>query len=218
MSRLTFFFDYLSPYAYLAWPRAKALCTERNLDLRPEPVLLAGLLSHWGQLGPAEIPPKKVFTFKDAYRRAHEAGLPLEPPATHPFRPLTALRASQASVAADQQVRIIDALFGAAWASGIEMSDDRAIASALTAAGLDGERLVAAAGESSSKDALKSGTEKAVTLGVFGVPTFYVEAPHGVELFWGQDRVRDVEAFLDGRDPARSVASLQRSPSSERRR
>lgn len=194
---LHFHFDYLSPYAYLALRPVRELCERRGVELALHPVLLAALLSRWGQLGPAEIPPKRVFTFKDVARRAHDAGLLLVGPRTHPFRPLTALRASLREVAGDRQLEVVQALFDAGWGRGIDLGSDEAIRRALDEAGFDGEAMVARTREPEVKRALERETNEAAERGVFGVPTIVVRD----ELFWGQDRLDDVERFLDGRDP-----------------
>ena len=68
--RLDFYFDYLSPYAYFSWRRLQPLCLQHNLELRPHPVVFGKLLDHWGQRGPAEIPPKKASVYQYCYRYA----------------------------------------------------------------------------------------------------------------------------------------------------
>jgi len=214
---LEFHFDYLSPYAYLAWPLARRLADERGLDLVPRPTLLGALLSHWGQLGPAEIPPKRLFTFKDVLRRAADHGVPLTVPATHPFNPLTALRASLPEVAGSGQNAVITAFYDAAWGRGEEIGDPESAAAALSAAGLDGEALTAKTRDQSVKDALKASMAHAVELGVFGVPTFIVRG----ELFFGHDRVDDIRRFLDGDDPidpAHLAEMAERKASAHRKR
>ena len=194
---LHFYFDYLSPYAYLALRPVRALCERRGLALEAHPVLLAALLSKWGQLGPAEIPPKRVFTFKDIARRAHDAGVPITGPATHPFRPLTALRVSLREVAGDRQLDVIQTIYDAGWGRGIDLGSDEQLRDALNDAGFDGEALIARAREPEVKRALERETNEAVELGVFGVPSMRI----GDELFWGQDRLDDIDRFLDGNDP-----------------
>ena len=210
-------FDYLSPYAYLAWPRVRALCGRRGAELRITPVLLAGLLNHWGQLGPAEIIPKMLFVFKDCARKAVLYGVPLRSPRFHPFNPLTALRVSQREVAGEDQRRVVDALFGAGWGEGADLGSAGEIAAILDAAGLAGARLVQKAGEPAAKDALRAATERAVGNGVFGVPTMLV----GSELFWGNDQLDDVDRRLAGKDPIDGVDLAQLVPqgsSAQRRR
>ena len=182
-----------------------------------EPILFAGLLDHWGQLGPAEIAPKRVFTFRDVFRRAHDRGVPLVPPATHPFNPLMALRLAQREVAGDQQTAVIDALYRMAWGEGGELGDAAAVRAALTAAGLD-EGLVDRTKDQAVKDALKARTADAVERGLFGVPTFLLERDRKRELFWGHDRFTDVERWIAGEDPAAAIAAdLDRAPSADRR-
>ena len=98
---LDFYFDYLSPYAYLASLELLPLCKRHEIELRYKPVLFAGLLNHWGQLGPAEIPPKAIHAFKECLRYATLRDIRLRSPRHHPFRSLTALRASLETVAGE---------------------------------------------------------------------------------------------------------------------
>ena len=198
-----FYFDFISPYAYLAW------CELRRKDpgftVVPRPILFAGLLDHHGQLGPAEIEPKRRFTFQDVTRRAVDAGIAMRPPVVHPFNPLAALRVSLAMVAGEAQLEVIDALFSATWMHAAPVDSVDAVARVLEEAGFDGEALVTRTREAEVKAALRSETEAAIARGVFGVPTFAV----GADLFWGSDQLAYVKRALDGRDP---VASLMRTP------
>ncbi|MBZ0254120.1 MAG: DsbA family protein, partial [Candidatus Methylomirabilis sp.] len=121
---LSFYFDYLSPYAYLAWTRIGPLAARRGLRLEPRPVLFAGLLKHWAHRGPAEIPPKRTFIFKDALRTAALWGVPMACPRMHPFNPLPALRLSLAEVAGPDRTRVIEAIFRAGWGEGADLGDE----------------------------------------------------------------------------------------------
>ena len=108
---MRYVFDFVSPYAWVGWRPARALAERHGLELTPEPVLFAGLLDAHGNVGPAEVPAKRAYIFKDAYRKARARGLPpLVLPPAHPFNPLVALRA----VTAAPSIALIDALF-AAW-------------------------------------------------------------------------------------------------------
>jgi len=195
------FFDYLSPYAYLAWGSVRGLCARMSVELRARPVLLAGLLHHWGQLGPAEIPPKGLFAFRDCLRKALAQGVPFHAPKFHPFNPLTALRVSLPEVAGADQVRVIDALWRAGWGEGADLGSDREIVAIVDAAGLDGAGLVQRTSEPDVKDALRASTNHAIELGVFGVPTVVVQG----ELFWGTDQLPHIEKFLAGEDPLATI-------------
>jgi len=199
-----FYFDYLSPYAYLAWLCLPEVTDPRDVEIVPRPVLFAGLLNHWGQLGPAEIPPKGRHVGRDTSRFAALRGIPLRSPRYHPFRPLVALRVSLAVVSHDRQKEAITALYKAGWAEGIDLGNPGDIGEALNEAGLDGEQLVAAAEEPLAKDTLRMETEAAISRGVFGIPTMVVED----ELFWGLDQFQYLALYLDGKDPLASVETV----------
>lgn len=207
MTSIDFHFDYLSPFAYFGWLDARALCARRGWKLVPRPTLFPALLSHWGQLGPAEIPPKRAYVMRSCLRAAARRGVPFVGPAYHPFRPLTSLRVSLREASGDDQFAVIDTLFRAAWSEGADLGDDAAIAAALGDAGLDGEGLVGRARTAPVKNALRAETERAVARDVFGVPTFFA----GDELFWGVDSLGDLERFVDGEDtvPADAAARLE---------
>jgi 2-hydroxychromene-2-carboxylate isomerase len=197
-SPVRFYFDYVSPYAYLAWTQIHALAARfRGVDVAPVPVLFAALLDAGGQKGPAEIPAKRAYLFKNCVRLADGFGVPFAPPPSHPFNPLPALRASSLSMPEPQRRALIDRLFAAAWGGGGGITEPADVAAAATAVGLDGERVVEAAGSAEIKDLVRRRTADAVAEGVFGVPTMSADG----ELFWGVDALPHLERFLEGRDP-----------------
>ena len=197
MQQIRFHFDFLSPYAYLAWTQLHALADRTGASVEPAPVLLAGLLNHHGQKGPAEIPAKRIYVFKDTLRRAALLGVPIAPPPSHPFNPLLALRAVLAAPE-DNKRALVDALFAATWGHAAEKGVERpeVVRAAARAAGIDAD-LVELASTQPIKDALRASTEEAIAAGVFGVPTMRV----GGELFWGLDSLDLLELHLRGEDP-----------------
>jgi 2-hydroxychromene-2-carboxylate isomerase len=199
---LRFYFDYISSNAYLAWHRLPDLAQRFGLAIEPVPVLFAGLLEAHGQLGPAEIPAKARWMWRDNLRKAARLGIPLEPPRFHPFNPLLPLRVSSLPLADEARRALIDALFRAMWAESLHLSEPAVVAAAATSAGLPGEELVARAQELESKQRLRQQTQDAIAAGVFGVPSMIV----GDELFWGFDDLAHLELHLRGEDP---LASLQ---------
>ena len=194
---LDFYFDYLSPYAYFAWPRITELCDRRRLTLCPRPVVFGKLLDHWGQRGPAEIPPKRAWLYRYCFRYASRQGLAFEPPARHPFNPLPALRLSLSEVCGERQRQTIDAIFAAGWGAGADLGDPNALMQALDKAGLPGRDWLERTTTVEVKDALKRQTRQAVERGVFGVPTMIVDD----QLFWGNDQFEHLASYLDGDDP-----------------
>ncbi|HEX2574468.1 MAG TPA: 2-hydroxychromene-2-carboxylate isomerase [Polyangia bacterium] len=202
MAQLRFYFDYLSPYAYLAWTRVHDLVAPYSLTVEPVPILLAALLEHNRTRGPAEVPARRAYLFRDIARLAAYHGIRIEPPAAHPFNPLLALRVSSLDMPPEVRRRLVDGLFAAVWNGGPGVSDPAFVAQVASAAGLDGPAAVAAAGTEEIKNRLRRTTEEAIAAGVFGVPTMILEregAPP--ELFWGFDSFPHIQRFLDGKDP-----------------
>ncbi|MBX3207384.1 MAG: 2-hydroxychromene-2-carboxylate isomerase [Labilithrix sp.] len=194
-----FYFDFISPYAFLAWTQVRALAARCGRSVEPVPVLFAALLDAHGQKGPAEIPAKRRYLFKDVARKAHRLGAPaVAPPPAHPFNPLLALRVASLPTAPDVRDAAIDALYAAVWTKRQAIDTADGVAAILASAGLDGPALVAAAATPEAKDRLRSATDAAIARGVFGVPTMTV----GDELFWGTDSLSDLEAYLRGELPA----------------
>ena len=106
--RIDFYFDYLSPYAYLAWTQIHGLALDLDAYVEPRPILFAALLNHHGQKGPAEIPAKRSYIMRDVLRTAAVLEEPLSPPPNHPFNPLLALRASMVEMPDEQRHALID--------------------------------------------------------------------------------------------------------------
>ena len=217
--RLDFFFDYISHNAYLAWHKAPALAARHGLTLTPVPVLFGALLSHYRQVGPAELPAKSSWMLRNVLRKARLHGIPIAPPASHPFNPLLALRVTCAVDDDAARVRLVDRLFRATWAEGRAVSEPDVVRALLGEIGLPADALLAAAGAETAKQRLRENTDRALAQGLFGVPTL---AARG-ELFWGFDDLEYLEMFLGGRDVLSAdrselAAWLQVRPSIERRR
>ena len=197
MARIQFYFDYISHNAYLAWVRLQELAEERSLEVVPVPVLFAGLLNHHGQLGPAEVPAKRNWMLRNVLRKAADLGIPLNPPHTHPFNPLLALRASGSDLPPAKQTALVTALFRAAWEHGRDMAAVETVRAAAEEAECEPEALLAHARSAEGKQRLRSHTEQAIREGVFGVPAMLAEG----ELFWGYDELVMMERHLDGDAP-----------------
>jgi 2-hydroxychromene-2-carboxylate isomerase len=187
MRTAIWYFDFISPFAYICLHRLKELPPDVKIEFRP--VLFAGILNHWGQKGPAELPTKRRYTYRWSHWWANSLGLPLRYPAAHPFNPLHHLRLAIACGSTPAAIRRI---FDAVWTTGIDASDQQAFASLCKEMGVTLDAL----GTPEVKDTLKKNTDAAIQRGVFGVPTFEVDG----ELFWGADAMEFLRAFLA--DPA----------------
>lgn len=197
MKNIDFYFDFISPYAYLAWTQVHELAANYKRDVDAHPILFAALLDKYGHKGPAEIPPKRIYVFKDVIRSATVLNVKVAPPPAHPFNPLLALRCVALVDDRAQRKRAIDALFRAVWGGGKGVTDPAEVTRVLTEAGFDGADLVARASSDDAKARVKANTDRAMTVGAFGVPTLVVDG----ELFWGLDSFGHVERRLRGEDP-----------------
>lgn len=214
---IRFYFDYISSNAYLVWKVLPQLAERFARRIEPVPVLFAGLLEAHGQLGPAEVLPKSWWMWRNNLRKAAILGVPLEPPAFHPFNPLLALRVSSLSLPEDLRQRILDTLFDAVWTRRQHVSEPDVVAMLVDQAGGDGRGVVDAASRPETKAALRRQTDDAIAAGVFGVPSMRV----GDELFWGYDDLPYLELHLSGRDPLAETTiemAAPPAPSARRRR
>jgi 2-hydroxychromene-2-carboxylate isomerase len=165
-----FWFDFISPFAYLAWQRIHPLAAAHGREVAYRPTLFAALLDHWGQLGPAEIAPKREYVFKQVLRRAHALGVPLQPPPRHPFNPLLGLRLASLELPPDRQRALIDTLFRATWGGGPGIDDPATVEAVLREAGFDASSLLAEAITPANKQRVIDRGSEALGRGVFGVP------------------------------------------------
>ncbi len=176
MVALPWYFDVISPFAYL---QLEWLLRHRpDVALEPRPVVLGAVLSHHGQLGPAEISGKREFTYRYVLWRGQELGVPVRFPPRHPFNPLAALRLI---VAAGGDVTVVQRVFRQIWALGRGAETAAELAELAAEFGiLD---VAATIAQPDVKERLKASTEAAIAAGIFGVPTLMV---HG-QAFFGQD-------------------------------
>ncbi|WP_284619810.1 2-hydroxychromene-2-carboxylate isomerase [Aquabacterium humicola] len=193
MTPITFWFDVVSPYAWLAFDRLPQALEGCSYVVDYRPVLFAGLLKAWGQKGPAEIGPKRAWTYRQVAWLAHAQGTTLQRPQPHPFNPLALQRlAVAASADGRPNRRVVELLFRHAWCGGGADPNDTVALAALTAA-------VAPVRDPAGdevKAELRAATDEAVARGIFGVPTLEADG----RAFWGQDALPMLRAALQ-RDP-----------------
>lgn len=181
------YFDFISPFAYLQSEQLDKFAP--FVRLRYKPVLFAGMLSHWGQKGPAEIDPKRQFTFEFAIWQAQKLGIPFKMPPQHPFNPLALLRLA---TAADCRPDIIHSIFRFVWQDG-RLPDTPLEWFELTSK-LGLPNATAEISASRVKDELRAATDAAIARGVFGVPTLVIDD----RIFWGNDATEMALDYLRG--------------------
>ena len=170
------FFDFVSPFAYLQLEQFEKL--PASLTIEPRPIVLGALLAHWGQRGPAEIAAKRVFTYRHALYRAQKLGIAYRMPPAHPFNPIKVLRLS---IAMGGSLDVIRRIFRYIWRDGQDVGTAEGFAALCDAMGYP--EGVGAVEAPVVKVALRRNTDRAISLDVFGVPTFALDG----ELFWGED-------------------------------
>lgn len=210
MTRIAFYFDFISPYSWLALTQAKAMSSRLGFKWDLRPVVYAKLLEAHSLLGPGEVPAKRQAMFADVVRCAHLLDQPFSGPPAHPFRSLAALRVACLFREEEGALDLVLALANAAWAEGRDLTDMTVLTEIVAAEGLPAEALAERIQEPELKADLRALTHGALAAGVFGVPTFI----HDGELFWGHDRLGHLEKRITGDLPAagEQVKELLRRP------
>ena len=188
-----FYFDPVSPYAWLAAEQL-ARVTAAGGQITCRPILLAALLNAHGTKGPAEVPAKREYVFRDVMRQAERLGLPFRGPPCHPFNPLAALRVILAVDGEAQRLALTRRLLAAVWSEGVDVAGSGNLSILLAQSGFDADALLAAAATPEVKQRLRNFTQEAIDVRVFGVPTFRLRD----ELFWGADRLDTLVWALKG--------------------
>lgn len=176
MKTIDWYFDFISPFSYFQAEKLHLLPDDVSVHYRP--ILFAGLLTHWGHKGPAEIPSKRRFTYRHTLWTARREGIPLKMPPAHPFNPLPPLRLA---IALDNKPKAVKHIFRFIWRDGNNTDDPNDWARLADELGV--EDIASAIATPEVKNTLRTNTEEAVANGVFGVPTFCIDD----ELFWGFD-------------------------------
>jgi len=185
---IDWYFDFVSPYSYLQCERLGSLA----VAVRPRPLVFAALLTHWGQKGPAEMPSKRTFIYRQVQWLAGREGVQLRFPPRHPFNPIKALRLAVAMGSTYGAVREI---YRHIWSEGDDVDSAEGFARLCARLGVaDGEARIS---DPAVKEELRRNGEEAIAAGVFGVPTLAIEG----ELFWGYDATDMALDYM--RDPVR---------------
>lgn len=200
MRTVRFYFDFVSPYSWLAMAQAEAFGRDHAVGWELRPFLFGAILDRLNILATGEDPRKRAHGYRDIQRVAHRLGLTFHGPPEHPFVSLAALRLQVAAqqAAPDRALKLAVTLFALAWERGADLNDRDVLAGALREVGIEDD-VAELARSQPVKDSLRENGEAAWADGVFGLPSLVVAADG--ELFYGQDRLLDLAQHLDGTGP-----------------
>ena len=204
------YFDFISPYSYLALTQVERFGEEHGLAWTVRPILYAAVLERRGLIGPAEEPVKREYTTRDIVRAADRLGVPLVGPPEHPFNSLAALRTLCVFQDEPRALRLAVRLSTLGWGEGQPLTHPETLIAAVDECALMTAGLAERIASPEIKDLLRANTEQALEAGVFGVPTFVWEG----ELFWGHDRMAYLADRMEGRlaSPEKRGAALAARP------
>jgi 2-hydroxychromene-2-carboxylate isomerase len=198
MSRtLEFYYDYGSPYSYLADTQVEALAERAGATLVRKPMLLGGVFKATGNASPMTVAQKSKWSSSDMPMWARHYGVAFAPNPHFPVNTLVLMRGATAAQLDGSFERYHPAIYKAMWVDGRNLNDIAVVAAVLAEAGLDARKFGNRVQDQDVKDRLKAITDEAVARGVFGAPTSFV----GERMFFGNDRLAFVEMALKGNLP-----------------
>ena len=224
MKEIHFYFDFISPYAWLAFQALPKALEGISHRVHYHPVVFGAMLKHHGQLGPAEIPGKRDWTYRQVMWQAKQQGTDLQMPAAHPFNSLALLRLAVAASGINQQGQpnryVVETIFKHVWCDGLEATDPERLAT-LQAHLFSQPGVIFQDPQSAEvKQLLQQQTQQAIDLGLFGVPSMVVNG----QVFWGNDALPMLRAYLEGdawfesadwRDAGKLPVGIRRAPAAK---
>ncbi len=210
--RLSFFYDFVSPYTYLAATQIDALAEKHGVELSWEPALLGGIMKATGNTPPAGVAARADYMMQDLVRWAELYGVPFEFSPHFPLNTMAAMRAALGVRlrAKDGFAAFNRQVFRAAWVEKKNVADKDVLSDVATQCGIAPEIVLAANDAPNIKDLLKEQTQRAVSLGAFGMPYVVVEEGESREGYFGNDRLPLVEARLRRGSPWPTTAAVVR--------
>ncbi len=199
---IEFLFDCVSPNAYLVWHPLQDVIERTDANLRITPVFLGGMHKLTGNAPPMirdkDVQGKVAYSTIEMQRfiARHQ----LDRFTMHPQFPFNSVTLQRMLLAVDEQARarLVDVLLLALWEDGLPVDDPSALAERIEAAGFDAKALLAATQDSTIKQRLIDNTSAAVDRGAFGIPTFFVDRGEGEQIYFGKERLDQIENYLAG--------------------
>ena len=180
-----FFFDFASPYAFIAHKKIMQFEKEKNINIKYKPVLLGGLLKLAGIKANADIPIKARYMIRDCKISAEKNNIVFKFNNYFPILTLNLMRCVIVAESKGFERNFINKVFEAIWIDGLNLNDSSILEKLLKNLEINPKVFLTDASDQKIKDDLKKRTEEAFSKGVFGTPSFVVNN----KLFWGQDRL-----------------------------
>ena len=192
--KVEFYYDFSSPYTYIASTRIEKICEENGAELEWKPILLGGLFNDTGVKPAKEIENKFAYVKQDTQDSANRYGVEFHFPAVFPLNSVKTMRGAFAAAEKGKLTEYNHEMFRLYWTEGRDLSKDNELRDAVAGIGIDPDWFMARIGEQEIKDKLRDETSKAAARGVFGAPTIFVAD----KMFWGNDRLDYVDDYLKG--------------------
>lgn len=193
--KVEFYYDFTSPYTYIASTRIEKICEDNGAELEWKPFFMGGLFVDMGVKAPIDIANKFAYVKQDTRDLAKHYGVDFKFPAVFPLRSVKPMRGAFAAAEKGKLTEYTHEMFRLFWTKGWDLGEDKVLGKAVAGIGIDPGWFIARIGEQEIKDRLREETSKAAARGVFGAPTIFV----GNKMFWGNDRLDYVDEYLKGR-------------------
>ena len=180
-----FYFDFISPYSFLAHKEIRKIEKKNSVKIRYKPILLGGLHNLHGIKAPAFIPAKAKHMIRDCKLIAEKNKIRFKFNSYFPIRSLNLMRGVLVAEEDNYKSYYIDEIFNAIWQDGLNMNDEKIIEKILKNLNINPKTFLLRVASTSIKESLKKKTDEAYEKGVFGAPTFVSNN----KIFWGQDRI-----------------------------
>ena len=184
INQIDFYFDFISPYSYLAHKRIKILEKNKNIKINYKPILLGGLHNSIGITAPAFINPKAKFMIRDCKMIAKKFNIKFK---FNPLFPINSLNLMRGLLSIKSSIRnkYIDIFFDAYWKDALNLNDEKIISNILKKIKINKNDFYKNIKDTKIKNKLRNLTQTALNKDIFGAPTFVVNK----KIFWGQDRL-----------------------------
>lgn len=186
--RVEFFYDYLSPFSYLADTQLPEIARRTGAEIAYRPILMGAIMKSVGNAGPLSIPSKAAYNIAEFQRWAKRYGVPAQFSPYFPFNTIRIVRGAIAAQLVGRFAKFHSAAFRAIWEQAQDLSKEEALQRLLNEAQIDPALIEG----DEIKNRLRANVDEAVERGAFGAPTFFVNG----EMFWGNDRLDFVEEAL----------------------